>query len=157
MEIWVSIGGAVISAAGLGIAIYMAWAAKTAAESAREASHQTRDEIRRILDVRDIERAIALVENLKTLQRENRWYACLALYPIVRAMLADIGSRYEGDLEGVKESIDDFIFDLVDIEDRVGKYMPNDVEFEDAQNMTENLNQIQVGLQEIGSSIHFDN
>ena len=156
MEIWVSIGGAVISAAGLGIAIYMAWAAKTAAESAREASHQTRDDIRRILDVRDVERAIALVETLKTLQRDARWDTCLVLYPILRAMLSDIGSRYEGDVEDVETFIDESRTALVAIEDAVARSVHDSIKTQVAQNMTEILNRIQARLQEIASSMQFN-
>ena len=65
-----AIVGIIVSLGGLGWAIKEARGARSASEAANEAASETRDQIARHLQTVDLQRAIGLIERIKTLHRQ---------------------------------------------------------------------------------------
>ena len=67
--------GIIVSLGGLGWAIKEARGARSASEAAKVAASETRDQIAHHLQAVDLERAIGLIERIKTLHDNDRWEA----------------------------------------------------------------------------------
>ena len=69
--------------------------ARSAAAAAQAASQETRNAMTQTMAVVDLQRAIALVQRLKVLHRDDNWEASLEHYQPLRAMLSDINGRHQ--------------------------------------------------------------
>jgi hypothetical protein len=65
--------GDLASVLGFALTIWFAWRAKTAADQAREASEQVRDQISRFDTVAELSAAITIIEEIMRLQRTQAW------------------------------------------------------------------------------------
>lgn len=148
-----SLLGFAITIIGLWWAIRTAREAQKSATAAEAASVETRDAITRVLTIVDLERAIALIQHLKVLHRENKWQASLEHYQTLRAMLADIDARHPATTPELHATLREAIMQIKFIEDDVD--MAHGAEPSGARNFNEVLNTIQVNLEEIVSSAHF--
>jgi len=145
----------IVTIIGFAVAIHRATQARTSAAAAEAASHETRDAITRVLTVVDLERAIALIERLKTLHRDNKWDANLGHYQDLRAMLADIDARHPAPTPELHTTLRDAIEQVRVIEDSVDWALRDNSDPSGGQNFNQMLNAIQVGLEQIASSTHF--
>lgn len=65
--------GDIASVIGLALTVWLAARAKTAAEQARDAAEQVRDQMTALDSLSEISAAIALLDELKNLQRLRVW------------------------------------------------------------------------------------
>ena len=65
----------------------------------------TREHISHHLQTVDLERAIGLIERIKTLHDNNRWEASTEHYQTLRAMLSDVIARCPEDQSAVRENL----------------------------------------------------
>jgi hypothetical protein len=65
--------GDLASVLGFALTIWFAWSAKTAAEQARTAAEEVRDQISRFDTVAELSAAITIIEEIMRLQRTQAW------------------------------------------------------------------------------------
>ena len=162
MEFWATSWGDVatavgimVSLVGLGWAIKEARGARSASEAAEAAASETRDQLARHLQAVDLQRAIGLIERIKTLHDNGRWEGSREHYQTLREMLSDIIARCpEGqrDIRGKLATARTIIGDMDNLVRRRGlDAMPNP----QRSRLNQNLNDIQSDLEELASNIGF--
>ena len=147
--------GVVVSVVGLAWAIREARRARSAAQSAEQATIETRDSIGRHLVTIDLERAVGLIQRLKLLHRDNHWEAALEQYQALRAMISDIIARYPELQPGIREQLNSSRVALSEMENRVEEHVIRCTVHPDGISMNENLNEIQGDLEDIASAMEF--
>ncbi|MCH8311331.1 MAG: hypothetical protein IIB17_12670 [Chloroflexi bacterium] len=154
--------GLLATVVGLSVAIWTVRQAKisadlsrSAAEAAQMASVETRDSISRTLTSVDLERAIAVIDRLKVLHREQKWEVALERYSGLRAMLADIAARIPNRSSSISREFRDAAVQLRFIEDSVNAAILEDELPKTFEEFNERLNVIQDTLQQIASQTHF--
>lgn len=65
--------GDLASVLGFALTIWFAWSAKTAAEQARQAANEVRDQISRFDTMAELSAAITIIEEIMRLQRTQAW------------------------------------------------------------------------------------
>ena len=140
-----SVAGLIVSALGFVWAIKVAYGAKTAAESAEQATVETRSRIRRNLTIIDIERANSRIETLKSIHRRGQWESALVWYPELRTMLHDIRAHRSDSDGAMDESIIAAVIQIMKIENLVERGLQSPSQLDSAE-----INQI---LSEIQSSL----
>jgi hypothetical protein len=65
--------GDIASVLGFALTIWFAWQAKTAAEQARQAANEVRDQISRFDTIAEVSAAITIIEEIMRLQRTQAW------------------------------------------------------------------------------------
>ena len=146
--------GAVLSLFGLAASIWAVYRAGKARDAAEAARRETRSALTRALATVDLERAIALVQRLKELHRDNRREASLVLYPILRVMLVDISYRHSESTAESQELLQRAIMQITEMEDRLGASAGDDADFRE---FSVRLNALQVNLENLASDIQLPN
>ncbi len=161
LENWgsfVGLVGIIISTAGLLaalVAMRRAGKARDAAEASETASRETRDAITGALVVVELQRAIALIQRIKVLLREERWGVSLEHYQPLRAMLADINGRYSFSNPEHHQFLNDAMTQVTKSEEAISEWIRRGSEHStglDAQNV---LNAIQSRLEQMAGSTGF--
>jgi len=147
---FVSLLGLAATVFGLGIVFRRAGEARKSAANAQIAAEEARAAITGVLTIVDLERAIAVVQRLKQLNRDRKWEISLELYQPLRVMLTNIITR--GTIE--REELRVAIPQIRIIEDSVTRAISEGVEPSGARNYPRVLNDIQVSLEGIASSAH---
>lgn len=145
-----SVLGLLITVIMVGLAIHRAGQAQQSASAARVAAQETQKAITGVLTIVDLERAIAMVQRLKTLHRDRKWEVSLELYQPLRVMLTNINTRSTIK----KEAIQSAVPQIKVIEDSVIRALFDGEEPSGERNFPRTLNNIQVGLEEIASVAH---
>ena len=65
--------GDLASVAGVALTVWFAWMAKTAAEQARDAADQVREQLSRFDTIAELSAAITIIEEIMRLQRTQAW------------------------------------------------------------------------------------
>ena len=158
----VSVLGVLVSLGGLAWAILEARKAKFAAVDAAEAADrgaaETRERIARSFGVADLASAIALIQRLKLLHREERWEAALEQYQTLRAMISDILSRYPEWDGRTRTELAESRDQLTIMERHVeGALRKEGLTLEASTTLNDELNHIQSTLEDRASEVGFDN
>lgn len=146
--------GALLSLFGLAASIWAVYCAGKAREAAEAARRETRVALTRALATVELERAIALVQRLKELHRDNRREAGLVLYPILRVMLVDISFHHTESTAESQELLQRAIMQITEMEDRLGASTGDDADFRE---FSVKLNALQVNLENLASDIQLPN
>lgn len=147
--------GIIVSAGGVAaslIAVYRAGKARDAASAAQLATQETRAAITRVLTIADLQRAIALIQRLKVLHRDQKWEASLEHYQNLRVMLADIDARLPALPQESRTSLRRSVAQIVVMENIVDEALTSSAEPRQASSFNEELNTIQVNLENLASS-----
>lgn len=158
LENWRSFVGLlslIITIIGFPIAIWRAIQARNSAAAAEAASKETREAIAQILNVVELQRAIAVIQRLKVLHRDSKWEASLEHYQTLRAMLADIDARYPSSTPELHTTLREAIPQIKVIEDSVDRATHEGTSPSGARNFNRVLNTLQANLEEIASSTYF--
>ena len=147
-----AIAGIMVSLGGLGWAIKEARGARSASEAAKTAASETRDQIARHLQTVDLQRAIGLIERIKTLHDNNRWEGSTELYQSLREMLSDVISRCPDEQAGVREKLEAARVVVRRMENLVRRYVSRDIPDRARSRLNQRLNEIQSDLEELASS-----
>jgi len=91
--------GDLASVLGFALTIWFAWSAKTAAEQARAAANEVRDQISRFDTMAELSAAITIIEEIMRLQRTQAW-------EIVWDIVLDRHAVLRGNLVRCKEGIE---------------------------------------------------
>ena len=152
-----TVAGIIVSLVGLGWAIREARGARTASEAAEAAASETRDRISYHLQAVDLQRAIGLIERIKTLHDNDRWEASREHYQTLRAMLSDVIARCPEDQAGVREKLATARAIVGDMENFVRPRVGHAIDKHDSSRLNKSLNDIQSNLEELASSVGFGN
>ena len=87
---FVSVVSLIITVIMVGIAIWRTGQAQKSAKAAEAASSETKAALTRTLAIVDLERAIGLIQRLKSFHTAGRWEASSQHYQLLRVMLGDI-------------------------------------------------------------------
>ena len=149
--------GNVISAFGLAatvIGLFLVFGSAREAEksavASKEAAEKTQVAITNVLNIVDLERAIAMVQRLKRLHIDKKWEVCLELYQPLRVMLTNIDTRVTIDTPAIRESIPQIRV----IEENIGNAIAQKAEPTASRNVIRTLNLIQMNLEQLASSVH---
>lgn len=152
---WATVAGILVSLVGLGWAIREARRARSASEAARSAANEAREQIAHHLQTVDLQRAIGLIERIKTLHQNELWESSTELYQSLREMLSDVIARCPASQEDLREKLTDARGIVQDIENRVRMRVSQDITHRDLFVWTEGLNHIQSVLEDLASSAGF--
>ena len=162
MEFWsvtwgdvATVVGIIVSLVGLAWAIREAHGARSASEAAEAAASETRDQIAHHLQAVDLERAIGLIERIKTLHDNSQWEASTEHYQTLRAMLSDVIARSPEDQSDVREKLATARIIVRDMENFVRSRDSGAIPDHDRSRFNEGLNAIQSDLEELASNIGF--
>ena len=144
--------GFVIAVVGLYWAIKEARGAKSASKAAEAAASETKDQITQHLQVVDLQRAIGLIERIKTLHDNERWEASREHYQPLRALLSDVIARLEGHSD-LRTRLANSRTILRNIENRVRRHTGQEISEKERSSMNQNLNNIQTVLEELVSNV----
>ena len=147
--------GIIVSLGGLSWAIKEARGARSASEAAKSAASETKDQIAHHLQAVDLERAIGLIERIKTLHDNDRWEASREHYQTLRAMLSDVIIRCPEDQSAVREKLATARTIVGDMENFVRRRVSRDIPDRDRSRLNESLNVIQSDLEELASNVGF--
>ncbi len=147
--------GIVVSLGGLGWAIKEARGARSASEAAKTAAGETRDQIAHHLQAVDLQRAIALIQRIKTLHDDDRWEASTEHYQTLRAMLSDVIARSPEDQSDVREKLATARTIVREMENFVRGHERDSIREHDRSQLNESLNAIQSDLEELASDVGF--
>ena len=114
--------GDLASVLGFALTIWFAWCAKTAAERARDAANEVRDQISRFDTMAELSAAITIIEEIMRLQRTQAWEVVwdivLDRHTILRGHLirSQVGLGRESQRAFVEGAIDQFRVMIIEIE-----------------------------------------
>lgn len=155
-----SVVGLLATIIGLGVAVWQVTVARKAAEASRDAasaartaSVQTRDAIHGVLTVSDLQRSIGYVQELKEFHRYENWDVCLNMYHILRESLAHIRARLPVQEAIQRRKLRESIDQMRVMEDNVDDALKRDTAPTASEKFNKTLNEIQVWLEEIVSSV----
>lgn len=162
MEFWsatwgdaATVFGIVVSLGGLGWAIKEARGARSASQAAETAASETRDQIQRHLQTVDLQRAIGLIERIKTLHNNDRWEAAREHYQALRAMLSDVIARCPEHQTEVRDKLAAARTIIRDTENFARERIGEAIADQDRSRLNQSLNDIQSDLEELASVIGF--
>ena len=147
--------GAILSLIGLVAAVVAAYRAKRAEAAAEEAKRETRVAMGRVLTTVELERSVALLQRIKSLNGEGRWELTLELYQPLRVMLRNIFSRYPDITPELEPQFERAIDEITFIEDRFMEAHLSEAEQPEIHQSNVILNSIQVYLEELAANIQF--
>ena len=147
--------GIIVSLVGLAWAIKEARGARSASEAAEAAASEVREQIARYLQAVDLERAIGLIERIKTLHDNGQWEASREHYQTLRAMLSDVIARSPEAQSDVHDKLATARIIIGDMDNFVRRHVGRDIEESDRALWNEKLNAIQSDLEELASNVGF--
>ena len=162
MGFWSSTWGDIATVIGIFVALGgLAWAikeargARSASESAAEAASDTSAQIARHLQTVDLQRAIGLIQRIKTLHDNDRWEASRELYQSLREMLSDIIARCPDEQADLRKKLVAARTTLSKTEESVRRSVSSTqaVSGNTRSQFNKRLNGIQSDLEELASSV----
>ena len=150
-----AIAGILVSLGGLGWAIKEARGARSASEAANVAASETRDQIAHHLQTVDLQRAIELIQRIKTLHDNELWEASTEHYQTLRAILSDVISRCPDNQADVREKLATARTIVSEIENLVRQRVARPISDDDRYSLNQRLNHIQSDLEELASNLGF--
>lgn len=161
MEFWSVTGGIasavgiIVSLVGLFWAIKEARGARTASRAAEAAASETRDRIASHLQAVELQRAIALIERIKTLHDSERWEASGQHYQTLREMLSYVIARCPRYQTGIREKLATARAIVGEMDNFVRKPDDSDISSSERSRLNQSLNEIQSDLEELASNLGF--
>ena len=151
----VTVGGIIVSLVGFIWAIKVARGARSASEAAEAAASATKDQMTHHLQSVDLQRAIGLINRIKTLHDNDQWDASREHYQTLREMLSDVIVRCPEDQRDLREKLAIARTIVTSMED-VGR-SPDGTTVPKRERTRLNLilNDIQSNLEELASSVGF--
>ena len=140
---------------GLGWAIWEARGARSASEAAEAAAGETKNQIAHHLQAVELQRAIGLIERIKTLHDNERWEASTEHYQNLRAMLSDIIVRCPEEQVSVREKLATARTIVRDMENFVRGRYGTAIPEENRTRLNQRMNDIQSDLEELASNVGF--
>jgi Co/Zn/Cd efflux system component len=154
MEFWGTTWGDVATVFGIVVSLGgLTWAIKEA-HGAKSAANATKDQIARHLQAVDLQRAIGLIERIKTLHDNDRWEASREHYQTLREMLSDVIVRCPEDQREVREKLATARANITGMDNLV-RERSSGVSESDRSLFGRSLNDIQSGLEELASDLGF--
>ena len=152
-----SVIGVLVSVVGLGWVVIVARGARSAAQAAQKATDEARDNIRRNLQLMDLERSIALIERIKLLHSIGRWESASELYPVLRAMISAIIARISEKEIDLRQRLAMSRTSIVTMQEYIESHANRELETDHRQRINRELNTLQVELEDIASTMGLGN
>ena len=147
--------GIIVSLGGLGWAIKEARGARSASEAAETVASETKDQIAHHLQTVDLQRAIGLIERIKTLHDNDRWEASTEHYQTLRAMLSDVIARCPRNQVDFRGKLATARTIVLEMENFVRRRESGAIPERDRSRLNKRLNEIQSDLEELASNVGF--
>ena len=147
--------GTIVALGGLGWAIKEARGARTASQAAEVAASETKERITYHLQAVDLQRAIGLIERIKTLHDSDRWEASREHHQTLRAMLSDVIARCPADQVRIREKLATARTLVADIDKSVRPRVSRGISERVRSRLNQSLNDIQSDLEELTSNVGF--
>ena len=147
--------GVLASLVALVIAAYQAYRARSASEAARKASERAIARLNNYLQTVDFERAIGLIQRVKILQNHGQWGSALEHYQALRSMMSNIIARLPPEQNNFREKLTTSRAVVKTIEDAVQRRISGRISDRFRARLQEQLNDVQVNLEEIASTMGF--
>lgn len=157
---WATVAGILVSLVGLGWAIREARRARSASEAARSAANEAREQIAHHLQTVDLQRAIGLIERIKTLHDNDRWEGSREHYQTLRAMLSDVIARCPENQASVRDKMATartIVGDMENLVRRRASSTSQAISERERSRLNQSLRDIQSDLEELASNIGFGN
>ena len=148
-----SVIGVVVSVAGLAWAVIEARRARSAAQAAEQATLETKDNIAHHLLVIDLERAIGLIQRLKSLHRDGRWEVALEQYQVLRAMISAIARQCPASETELRERLSKATVSISEMELQVEAWVVYRSQPIDIVELNQELNDIQSDLEDMSNTM----
>ena len=152
-----TVAGLIVSLLALLWAIKEAHGARTASEAAQAAVSETRDQIASHLQAADLQRAIGLIERIKTLQDNNRWEASREHYQTLRAMLSYVIARCPQSQSEIRDKLVSARAVIVSMERRARQRVDRGASDRERSRLNRSLTDIQTDLEELASNVELGN
>ena len=147
--------GVAVSLIGLALAIRVAHGARSASQAASKAARAARDQISSHLQTVDLQRAIGLIQLVKTLHDNRQWAAAAEHYQTLREMLTGIIVRCPEGATDVRNRLAAARTEIMLMEDAIRESIAQSDGTQDQSPMNRKLNRIQSDLEELASAIGF--
>jgi hypothetical protein len=116
-----SIGGIILTVAGFVVAIIGIWRSKSAADQARQAAEDARDNIARYAAITDLAAAMTIMEEIKRLQRNGVWPVLPERYSELQRLLTAIRESNIGLSEAQRQKLERAIETFAESEKKVDR------------------------------------
>jgi cell fate (sporulation/competence/biofilm development) regulator YlbF (YheA/YmcA/DUF963 family) len=116
-----------ISIIGFAITIYGVNKAKSAAEAAKRAARETQERVQKFDTIVDFSAAIAILEEIKRLHREQAWQTLLERYSAMRKLLVQIRHSGIALTDEQNTVVQRSLTHLITLEDQVERAIATDV------------------------------
>ena len=103
----------------------------------------------------DLQRAIGLIERVKTLHDNDRWESSREHYQTLREMLSDVISRCSDEQRAVREELATARVIIRDMEDFVRPRVGRGISEPERSRLNQSLNLLQSSLEELASHLGF--
>lgn len=114
-----SIVGVLLAIVGFVVTIAGVWRSKRASEQAREAARATRESIAQYDAIADLSAAMAIMDEIKRLQRHAAWSVLPDRYSELRRRLVSIKASHAQVGDGARQTLQATIETFADLERRV--------------------------------------
>jgi len=114
-----SIIGLALSVVGFAITIFGVWRSKNAAEQARQAARDTKEAIAHYDAIADLSSAIAIMDEIKRLQRHGVWGVLPDRYSELRRRLVALKGSFAHLSDAQRQTLQSSIETFADIERRI--------------------------------------
>lgn len=148
-----SFAGFVLALIGLGYAGFQSRKARSSAEAAKQATLETKDNIGRHLLAIDLERAIGLIQRLKSLHRDGRWEVALEQYQALRAMISAIARQCPASETELRERLSKATVSISEMELQVEAWVVYRSQPIDIVELNQELNDIQSDLEDMSNTM----
>lgn len=120
-----SVAGLVVSLVGFGVTIVGVWRSKDAAKRAEDAALQMREALLRTDTIADVSATLAIMEEVKRLQRVQAWTVLPDRYATIRRKLISVRADNPRFLESHRQTLLSAIQHCSTTEQRIEKYLAN--------------------------------
>jgi hypothetical protein len=118
-----SIAGVAISLVGFAITVIAVRKSRSAAQAAAQAARDTASKIRLLESVVDFSAAIAILEEIKRLQREKLWMHLPDRYATIRKLLITLRGTNSNLNDGQESVVQRAVTNLRDMEEAVERFL----------------------------------
>lgn len=114
-----SLMGLAVALVGFALTLVNVARSRSAAERAEQAANNARQSIRYVTSIAELASALAILEEIKRLQRQNAWPVIPDRYSILRLKLISIRSTTTLITEDQRQVLQDAIVQLAELEQKV--------------------------------------
>lgn len=134
---------------GFIITIYLLWRSKSASQSARAASEETRDKLTKTFTIIDLSKIISGIEEIRSLIRDKKWEIVLSKSPSLKQNIVAVINEYGELTDKNREAFQEAILEIGVIEESIERAMHSDDQSVDGVRFNKFLGDVQIKFMEM--------